>query len=389
MELKQKGSKADIGAFKRLDVSLIWTAPVDLDLMAFYQTKDGRVGGVYSENYAGGSLGSLSEFPYIQLSGDAGVGSRGGDHQEDLAVAKLDDFEVLYICALNFTDAASDGSGTFADYDARVRVTTDRGETHTVALDSTQPGPVAVICKLAGGFIANELVNDSEVMRLDAFRSTIPGADALKIASKVTLKAKGESFAIKPKVAGGDLLLNLNWNQHPPESAKKKGLFSKLMGGGSGTGEIDLDLGCLFEMTNGAKGAIQPLGKSFGNFDYPPYILHLGDDRTGAFAEGENMKINLAHTGEIRRVLIYAYIYEGVPNWASTDAVVTVKVPGQPVLEVPMGAQTDNRPFCAIALLEMAGGNIKVTRQVSFHQGHKDCDETYSWGLRWVAGSKD
>jgi TRAP-type C4-dicarboxylate transport system permease large subunit len=37
--------------------------------MAFYKAKDGRVGGVYSDNYAGGSLGNLNAFPYIQLSG--------------------------------------------------------------------------------------------------------------------------------------------------------------------------------------------------------------------------------------------------------------------------------------------------------------------------------
>jgi uncharacterized protein involved in tellurium resistance len=389
MELKQKGSKADIGSFKRMDVSLVWTAPVDLDLMAFYRTKDGREGGVYSENYSGGSLGALTEFPFIQLSGDAGLGAKGGPNQEDLSIAKLDDFEVVYICALNFTDASSGSARVFADYDAKVRVKTERGETHTVALDSPSPGPVAVICTLAGGFVSNELVNDSEVMGLDAFRSRIPGAAALKIASKVTLKAKGDSFAIKPKTASGDLLINLNWNAHPPDAPKKGGLFSKLMGGGQGGGAVDLDLGCLFEMGDGAKGAIQPLGKSFGNFDFPPYILHLGDDRTGAFAEGENMKINLARMGDLRRVLIYTYIYEGVPNWASTDGVVTVKVPGQPVLEVPMGSQMDNRPFCAIAMLEISGGNIKVTRLVTFHQGHQDCDQAYSFGLRWVAGSKD
>ena len=35
MDLKQKGENAQIGAFKQLKVSLIWTSAVDLDLMAF------------------------------------------------------------------------------------------------------------------------------------------------------------------------------------------------------------------------------------------------------------------------------------------------------------------------------------------------------------------
>ena len=77
MELKQKGTKADIGAFKQINVSLVWNAAVDLDLMAFYRTRDGRTGGIYSDNYQGGSLGALDAFPYIQLSGDAGVGGVG------------------------------------------------------------------------------------------------------------------------------------------------------------------------------------------------------------------------------------------------------------------------------------------------------------------------
>jgi len=386
MELKQKGAKADIGAFKKIDISLMWTSSVDLDLMAFYKAKDGRVGGVYSENYSGGSHGTLSGFPFIELSGDEGVGGTGGDNREDLRIAKLDDFEELYICALNFTDASSGSNRVFADYDARVRVVTDRGESHTVSLDSPSPGPVAVLCKFKSGFISNELINDSEVMPLEEFRTRIPGADQLKLASKVTLKAKGESFAIKPKATTGELLINLNWNQQP-QAKKSSGLLSKIMGGGGEA--VDLDLGCLFELQNGMKGAIQPLGNNFGSFDYPPYILHLGDDRTGAWSEGENMKINMAHINQLKRVLFFTYIYEGVPNWTGTDAVITVKVPGQPVLEVPMGAQMDSRVFCAIARLDFQSAGIQVTKLVSFHPDHRHCDETYGWGLNWVAGKKD
>jgi len=51
--------------------------------MAFYKTKDGRTGGVYSDNYAGGSLGDLNGFPYIELSGDEGVGAAGGGKRGD------------------------------------------------------------------------------------------------------------------------------------------------------------------------------------------------------------------------------------------------------------------------------------------------------------------
>ena len=389
MELKQKGSKAEIGAFKQMKVSLIWTSAVDLDLMAFYKTKEGRTGGVYSDNYAGGSFGDLNQFPFIQLSGDEGVGAVGGDNQEDLRITKLDDYEELYICALNFTDASSGSNKVFADYDARIEVMTDRGEKHTVALDSQQLGPLALICKFTGGFISNSLTNDSEVMSLDEFKSRVPGASQLKLASKVTLKAKGDSYALKPKTSSGEIMINLNWNQEP-QGTQKKGFFSKVFGGGGEA--IDLDLGCFFEMKDGIKACIQPLNEGFlkqGSLDEPPYIYHMGDDRTGAWSEGENIQINLAHTNDLQKVLIFTFIYEGVPNWTSTDAIATIKVPGQPTLEVPMGAQSDSRSFCAIAMLEFEGGKIKVTKLMSFHDSHQDCDQKYGWGLEWVAGSKD
>jgi len=280
MELKQKGEQANLGAFKQLKVSLIWTSAVDLDLMAFYKTKDGQVGGVYSDNYAGGTLGDMNQFPFIELSGDEGIGAVGGDNREEMRIVKLDDFDELYICALNFTDASS-GAKVFADYDARVEVITDRGESYKVSLDSRQSGPVAVICKF----------------------SKIPGASQLKLASKITLQKKGDTFEIKQKISSGEILINLNWNQHPQE-AQQSGFFAKLLGGGNKG--IDLDLGCLFEMRNGEKGAIQPLGDVFGAFARPPYVFHLGDDRTGAWGEGENMKINLAHINKLKRLLIFA-----------------------------------------------------------------------------------
>ncbi len=194
MLLKQKGSSAQIGAFKQLKVSLIWTSAVDLDLMAFYKTKTGQVGGVYSSNYAGGSMGDLNAFPFMQLSGDEGVGATGGDNREEMRIVKLDDMEELHICAVNFTDAAHGSSKVFADYDARVEVVTDQGETHVVSLDSRDPGTVAVLCKLKSGFLGTELLNNSEVLTFDDFKAMVPGAGAIELKSKLSVEKKLEKY---------------------------------------------------------------------------------------------------------------------------------------------------------------------------------------------------
>ncbi|HJN73497.1 MAG TPA: stress response protein [Myxococcota bacterium] len=399
MELKQKGANAQIGSFKQLKVSLIWTSAVDLDLMAFYKTRDGRTGGVYSDGYAGGSLGDLNAFPFIQLSGDEGVGATGGDNQEDLRITKLDDFEEIYICALNFTDASNPAQKVFANYDARVEVITDRGESHMVKLDSQKQGCVAVICKFQSSFMGAQLVNDSMVMGLEEFRSTVPGSADLKVQSKVTLAQKGDSFALKPKVVAGqrggnELVINLNWNEHPEE---KKGFFASLFGGDE---EIDLDLGVFFESKvahpdthEPIKACVQPLNQGLlqqGQFNDFPWIYHLGDDRTGGVAEGEFVKINLEHRDMLRRVMVFTYIYEGAANWAQTDGVVSVKAPGCPELIVELGKSSDSRTFCAICWIDfLDDGSMKVTKCATFHDDHVAADRTYGWGLKWVAGSKD
>ena len=181
MELSQKGSFVSISDFERLKVELVWTSAVDLDLMVFYKTRDGGVGGVFSENYKGGTLGSLSTAPYIQLSGDAGVGAADGAKHEVVHVANLEHFEQLAVCALNYTDGAADSQAVFANYDAHVEVTTDDGEAFIVKLDSNEPGSVAMICKLLPTFLGSDLVNKSEVMSVDKLRSVAPGAGELEL----------------------------------------------------------------------------------------------------------------------------------------------------------------------------------------------------------------
>jgi len=125
--------------------------------------------------------------------------------------------------------------------------------------------------------------------------------------SKITLEKRGNTVSLDKKdgTAHGEILINLNWTMRPA----KKGFF-----GGLKAGNIDLDLGCLFELKNGAKSVVQALGNTFGDYQYLPYIALDADDRTGARSEGENLRINGKHWDEIQRVLVYAFIYEGVPN---------------------------------------------------------------------------
>ena len=187
---------------------------------------------------------------------------------------------------------------------------------------------------------------------------------------------KGQKVNLKKKVPIGEILINLNWDQ-----PKKRFLFSPR--------PIDLDLGCLYELKNGRKGTVQALGNAFGHLDHEPWMALDGDDRTGASAAGENLRINGAKIPEIQRVLVYTFIYEGAADWQTANGVVTLRYPGNEDIIVRMDEYNNARRMCAIALLENNGGDgFSVEKKVAFFDGHPQMDKAFNWGLRWVAGRK-
>ena len=194
---------------------------------------------------------------------------------------------------------------------------------------------------------------------------------------------KGQKVSLKKTSSAGlgEILVNLNWNAKPVS----KGLLSSLF---SGSG-IDLDLGCLFELKDGSKGAVQALGNAFGSLNQAPYISLDGDDRTGAAAAGENLRINGNQISRIKRVLVYTFIYEGVANWQQADATVTIKYPGAEDLIVKMDSFNSSQKMCGLALFENVNDEtFSVEKIVQFYPGHEALDRAFGWGLRWKAGRK-
>lgn len=179
----------------------------------------------------------------------------------------------------------------------------------------------------------------------------------------------------------GKIDINLNWNQRSGNG----GFLKSLLGSNK---SIDLDLGCLFELKNGNKGAIQALGNNFGKYEKEPFIVLDGDDRTGENKDGEWLHINGDNWDKFKRVVIYAFIYDGVPNWSKTDGIVTMKVNGENI-EVKMDETSSNKVLCAVALLENINNEIHVKRLVEYHNDQEMLDKSLKWGMSWRKGSKD
>jgi tellurite resistance protein TerA len=199
---------------------------------------------------------------------------------------------------------------------------------------------------------------------------------------KITLTKSSPSISLakaqdKPR---GTMRVNLNWSRGAGTGG---GLFRKKASG------VDLDLGCLYELADGSKGVIQALGNSFGSLSASPWIALDGDDRSGTVAEGENLQIDLAHLADFRRILVFAYIYEGTPNWSAADGVVTLFPPGGTEVEVRLDSADDSAISCAIAMLEVRNGELSVTREVRYVNGSQSAlDRAYGWGMTWSRASK-
>ncbi|MGE6370843.1 TerD family protein [Planococcus kocurii] len=199
---------------------------------------------------------------------------------------------------------------------------------------------------------------------------------------KVELKKTGDKINLnKTNAPLGEILVNLNWNQKTA-----KGFLSSVLGAGS---SVDLDLGCLFELEDGYKGTVQALGNSFGNLSSEPYIALDQDDRTGAIKGGENLRINGNKITKFKRLLVYAFIYEGAANWSEVDGVVTMKQQSGPDIEVRLDEHRKGKRMCAIALLENVNNEtMSVKKVVEYFNGHKEMDRAFKWGMNWSAGSK-
>ncbi|RFU19283.1 TerD family protein [Geodermatophilus marinus] len=223
-------------------------------------------------------------------------------------------------------------------------------------------------------------------------RPAAPGAPGVSL-SKVTLTKAAPSVSLT-KTAGtsGVLRVNLNWNARPQGAAPGGGFLKRLAAAASG-GAIDLDLGCLYEYADGSKGVIQALGNAFrGQHTLPNGELVAwldGDDRSGRSTGGENLLIDLRHTAHIRRILVFALIYQGVPNWGAADAVVTMHPASGPQVEVRLDEPDPRARICAVAQFANEGGQLVVHREVRYVHGGQDVlDRRYGWGMEWAPGRK-
>jgi tellurite resistance protein TerA len=195
--------------------------------------------------------------------------------------------------------------------------------------------------------------------------------------------------------ASGTLRINHHWDVLPPgRPGGHRSLLRKLFPPMQIEADapilqpmIDLDLGCFYELTNGARGFVQAKGNQRGDFNRPPYITHGSDDRYGS-AAGENLFVNLDYASRFRRILIYVYRYPLVTGLSgqlnpARGTVTFFPSIGGPVEVELLFTEPDIRT-CAVALLmHSTDGQLVARRDLRYIGGyHDELDALYSWSLQ-------
>ncbi|MEV5508518.1 TerD family protein [Streptomyces orinoci] len=215
--------------------------------------------------------------------------------------------------------------------------------------------------------------------------------------SKVTLTKDAPAVSLaKQGGTSGTMRVNLNWQMRQANQAAQGGWARRLSKAlaPQQQADLDLDLGALYEMTDGTKGVVQALGNAFGAVHRPPYIHLDGDDRTGAVATGENLTINLDHRSAFRRILVFVTIYEGATSFAGLHATVTLQPQHGAPVEFSLDECTVPSNVCALALITNQGGDLVIRREARYLvpqpgvSPQRTLDHAYGWGMNWRPGRK-
>ncbi|PJB72428.1 MAG: Tellurium resistance protein TerA [Alphaproteobacteria bacterium CG_4_9_14_3_um_filter_47_13] len=204
------------------------------------------------------------------------------------------------------------------------------------------------------------------------------------------LGVTGQTDIFNPQENGYEKIrIGAAWNNVLVEES---GFFGKIFKKVQKKG-VDLDLGCLYELQNGKRGCIQAFGDMYGRYKLEPFIHLSGDDRTGDDdddddGEDEILRVNGQKWPEIKRLLVYLYIYGGAGNWAQIKPQMQIRIPNEKPMIVTLHTYKSQLAICAVAGLENVRNGIKLTNYTEYYPGHAEMDRAFGFGIEWADGAK-
>jgi tellurite resistance protein TerA len=154
-----------------------------------------------------------------------------------------------------------------------------------------------------------------------------------------------------------------------------------------GSSHRDLDIGCLYILRNGDRGAVQAVGGLFGHPSLPPYIHVPRDNRDGVDGTGELLVIS--EPAQIAFAVVFASIYAGNADFRGSGAGLDVICPGSTYERVEIRSPDPGLRWCAIAVCGASEGRFLIRYQHRFFLSARHADDHYGIGLEWGIGLKD
>ncbi|MFD7066646.1 Tellurium resistance [Streptomyces sp. NPDC059913] len=221
------------------------------------------------------------------------------------------------------------------------------------------------------------------------------------LTSSIVLTKRQHTVSLgKQGALSGNLRVNLSWQMRTSDIRGRSRQSGRLLrpmeffkpeavqAHTQGMVNVDLDLGAMYELKDGTRGVVQPLGNLLGDLNSPPYIRLSGDDRFGA-PSGETLYVNIDQREQFKRLLFFVYIYDQTPAFDRTHAKVTLYPGNGPSIEIELDEHAPEARSCAVFTMENVKDDLIVRREVKFVYGFQsELDRMYGYGMQWGRGYK-
>jgi tellurite resistance protein TerA len=151
--------------------------------------------------------------------------------------------------------------------------------------------------------------------------------------------------------------------------------------------DAGVDLCALFELADGRKGVVQPLGGAAGAVERAPYVrLDGGSGGPG----GAVLTVNLDQAVRFRRILVFLTLHGAGRSFAGLRGTVAVRPEHGPPQDFALDPCGVDSTACALLLLTPDGDTLRIRREARFlavRRGvspQRTADYAYGWGLVWT-----
>ena len=99
--------------------------------------------------------------------------------------------------------------------------------------------------------------------------------------------------------------------------------------------------------------------------------------------------LTVYHPEIIKRIVFFAFIYEGAKDFSSVAGRMSFKVSNGERIFLALNNPEPNLSFCTAASIINRGSTVKITKEEKYFPNHQAADNYYKFGFNWRYGTKN